>query len=148
MITLHKLLPDKSTQIAAARAWGIPQLSVDGNNVTSVLIDDVLNAKRTTNWKPLLPKRQRLLDYFAEYETHEADVFFATPLCLGWAEKLATELVSGIMRGGGSIYIHDIGLLYRPGDNLDGLWAEWHKQWKTVTQADYRVRRRQKDEND
>ncbi|GHB47733.1 hypothetical protein GCM10007094_41280 [Pseudovibrio japonicus] len=141
LITGYKYLPSLEDQIEAARAWGIPDLTVDGKSFPSVLVDDVSN-KRSTNWASLLKRRQRLIAYFEAYQSPQVHVFFADPLCLGWTENLASELINGIFAGDAVIYIHETGQSYRIGDDLEALWKDWARRLKNAQQAEFRRKAR------
>lgn len=120
IVTLHSWLPALSEQIARARAWGVEESNLQGVDISAVFTDDVRKVKRTTNWAPYLTERFSFIARARQLDgvTDGSSVFFATPLCVGFSEKLAQQTVAGLHEVGMQVYVHSIGALYRKGDDL------------------------------
>ncbi len=137
-ITLHKWLPVQSTQIAAARSWGIPELLHKHEDVSAIWVDDVLDVRRTTNWAQYLTERADLMNGLEKVKGRGDSVFFINPLAVGFSQKQAAAVINHIFRWGHMVYIHDMGLLYREGDDLSDFMAEHSRQLKAAQMRDYR----------
>ena len=118
IITLHPWLPSRAEQVARARAWGVDDSAIDGQAVGAVITDDVRNVRRTTNWPAHLRERTFFLKKWRAYNPVGDAVFFATPLCVGFTEKMAQETIEALWAAGMKVYVHSTGALYVAGDSL------------------------------
>lgn len=122
IITVHPRLPSKVDQIARARAWGVKEDVLGRDDISALFIDDVSKVGRTTNWRPHLENRFRFLEVMGLHKWEGDQVFFATPLCVGFSSKLARETVEGIWKAGMQVYVHstrDNGpAIYCDGDDM------------------------------
>lgn len=122
VITLHKWLPGKADQLAAAEAWGLDVTSFGRNDTTCYVLDDVRRVKRTTNWPAKLPERMAFITRRqADKEDGAPDgdgVFFATPLAVGFSDKLAKLTVEGLWQGGCTVHVGSIDADLKPGSDL------------------------------
>lgn len=123
LITLHPSLPSKSEQIARARVWGLAENLIDGEDISSLIIEDVRKAGRTTNWTAKLPKRAALLDSFKALAPGKGQVFFATPLCVGFGPAHAMQTIEALWSAGLDVYVHSVGANYRAGDEMEEFLA-------------------------
>jgi hypothetical protein len=123
IVTLHSWLPSKVEQIARVRAWGLEEDLIEGMDLSGVLVDDVRKVKRTTNWHPHLKERFGFIANARLLTLPEAPVFFATPLCVGFSEKLAKDTIEGLWEAGMHVYVHSIGAIYSQGDDLTDFLA-------------------------
>lgn len=121
LITLHPWLPSRSEQIARARAWGVEETMLDGEDISAVITDDVRNVKRTTNWPSWLRHRTFFLKKWQAYRPEGHVVFFATPLCVGFTEKLAQETIETLWAAGMKVYVHSNCAMYVQGDDIGEL---------------------------
>lgn len=124
IVTLHSWLPSKSEQIARARAWGVTESWLEDVDVSAIFIDDVRKVKRTTNWVPHLKERFTFMNSAAHIDAAGSGVFFATPLCVGFSEKLAQQTIDGLWAVGMHVYVHSVGAIYLPGDDLTEFLAQ------------------------
>lgn len=118
VITLHPWLPSRSEQIARARAWGVVDSKIEAEDVWTLIVDDVRNVKRTTNWAAYLRERTFFLKKWKAYNPKGDTVFFATPLCVGFTEKMAQETIEDLWAAGMKVYVHSSCALYVEGDDL------------------------------
>lgn len=139
VVTLHKWLPTKSQQVAAARAWGIPELLLQEMDVSPIWVDDVRKVERTTNWLQKLPARASLLAGLRMVSGRGDQVFFMNPLCVGFTVKIAEDTLNRIFESGHLAYVHDMGVLYRSGDDLTEFYTALRRNIKAAQQADYRA---------
>lgn len=142
VITLHKWLPSRSQQIAAARAWGIPELIAFEMDVSAIWIDDVRKVGRTTNWLQKLVDRTDLYNGQRQIRGRGDHVFFMNPLCVGWSLKIAEDTFDKIFNNGHMVYVHSMGVLYREGDDLTEFYDELKKNIKAAQQADFRAQQK------
>jgi hypothetical protein len=118
IITLHPSLPSESEQRARARAWGLAQDQIDGEDVSSAIVDDARKVGRTTNWAGALPKRATFIDNVKALKPEGGQVFFATPLCVGFGPGHAKQTIEALWGAGLSVYVHSGPAIYREGDDL------------------------------
>lgn len=118
IVTLHPWLPTKVEQVARIRAWGLPEQTIDGTDVSSIIVDDVRKVKRTTNWPAQLVERFAFIANAKRVPLSEGLVFFANPLAVGFSAKLARDTIEGLWTPGLHVYVHSIGAVYVPGDDL------------------------------
>lgn len=141
-ITAHRYLPPKDDQVAAARAWGFAVVQFPGiGDVSSIYVDDVSKLKRTTNWPSNLPERAAMvrdLDYGLGTEDQ---VFFYSPLCVGFSEKHARDVIEAVWAKHHAVYVHSLEALYRKGDDLAGFFDLYGKELKTAQMRDYRSKK-------
>jgi hypothetical protein len=118
LITLHPSLPSKSEQIARARVWGLAPELLDGEDISALIIEDVQKVKRTTHWAGKLPKRATLLDSLKSLKPESGQVFFATPLCVGFGPAHAMQTIEALWSANVSVYVHSTGAAYKAGDDM------------------------------
>lgn len=118
IITLHPWLPSQTEQIARARAWGLEEAWIDGQDFTAAIIDDARKVKRTTNWAGALPKRATFLANVKALKPPGGQVFFATPLCVGFGPGHARQTIEALWSAGLIVYVHSIPAYYREGDDM------------------------------
>jgi hypothetical protein len=123
IITLHPSLPSETEQRARARAWGLPDDEIDGQDVAAVIKDDARKVGRTTNWAAALPKRATFIDNVKALRPEGGQVFFATPMCVGFGPGHARQTIEALWSAGLSVYLHSGPALYREGDDLTELLA-------------------------
>lgn len=121
LVTLHPWLPSEATQIAQARTWGIPEDLLGGADVSPVFVEDVRKV-RTTNWPGKLPMRADFFKRMAALKVKGGQVFFSTPLAVGFSEKHARHTLDQCFGIGLSVYIHTLkgngSALFMPGDDM------------------------------
>lgn len=137
VITLHRWLPGKGAQVAAARAWGIPELLFKKDDVSALWIDDVRKVK-TTNWPAKLTERTDLIAQQKQVKGRGDSVFFVNPLAVGFSAKHAKMVIEQVFENGHMVYVHDKARLYRAGDDLDDFYVEHQRQVKAAQMRDYR----------
>lgn len=118
IVTLHPWLPSKVEQVARIRAWGLPEQLIDGTDVSEIIVDDVRKVKRTTNWPAQLVERFAFIANAKRVPLSKGIVFFANPLAVGFSSKLAKDTIEGLWASGLHVYVHSIGAVYVPGDDL------------------------------
>ena len=131
IITLHPWLPSRTEQIARARAWGVEESTLHGDDVSALVVDDVRKVGRTTNWMSKLTERAEWLHRmraFTADEKLEGQVFFANPLCVGMSAKVAEDTIRAIWATGMQVYVHAAkgngSVLYKDGDDLTEFLAD------------------------
>lgn len=139
VVTLHKWLPSESQQVAAARAWGIPELMFQEVDVSPIWLDDVRNVGRTTNWIQKMPERAHLFAGLRMVRGRGDQVFFMNPLCVGFTARIAEDAFEKLFNNGHMVYVHSMGVLYREGDDLTDFYDELNRNIKAAQQADYRA---------
>ena len=137
-LTLRDDLPSEGEQIAGARSWGVDATS------GRLLIDDVRNLGRTTRWDNKLPNRALLLREIAAQPSSE--VYFRSPLCLGFSEKHAREMVEAVWGAGGMVYVQTMMTLYSEGDDISALLARVSLEERAARQRRARDRKRKHDD--
>ena len=139
VVTLHPYLPSEADQLAGARDWGLPELQNggDGKKRLDIWFDDVRNV-RTTNWPSKLPAREVLLRQYRTVKLPNNEVYFANPLCVGFSEKHARDVLATIHGTGALAYVHDMQREFRPGDDLAPFFAEHKRQLKNAQQGKWR----------
>ena len=126
VVTCHPWLPSRSEQVARARAWGVTESMLGRNDISAMIVDDVLDVGRTTNWMGKLIERDSFLKAMQRILPADDEVFFATPLCLGPTEKVARQTVDLLWSAGMLVYVHAVkdngAALYSQGDDLTELF--------------------------
>ena len=124
VITVNERLPSKGEQIARARAWGVTASMLGPQDVSAMFIDDV-TGKRTTNWPGLLKERAVFLDTMGRLLPQGDQVFFATPLCVGFSPAHARQTIERLWSCGMLVYVHTVrgngSALYAEGDDITDL---------------------------
>lgn len=138
-VTVHPSLPSKAAQVAGARAWGAHPDWLMGMDVSSTYVDDVSAIGRTTRWDDKLPMRDALITALSVQPGPQNQVFFKTPLCLGFTEKHAADTLERIFAHGALVYIQSEASLYRGGDDLSDLLESVSREAKAATQRRYRA---------
>lgn len=138
-ITVHPSLPSKAAQIAGARAWGAHADWYADMDVSSTYTDDVSAAGRTTRWDDKLPMRDTLIAALSLQPGPHNQVFFKSPLCVGFSEKHALETLQRIFDQGALVFVQTEAALYRMGDDLDDLLEAVAREAKAATQRRYRA---------
>lgn len=135
IITLHPALLSKTEQIARARAWGIKEELIEGDDKSALIFEDARKVKRTTNWPASLPRRAAFIENMRFLEPENGQVFFATPLCVGFGPAHARQTIEAMWSVGLSVYVHSLGALYKEGDDLTDFLElvkvqanAWHQQ--------------------
>lgn len=122
LITLHPSLPSETEQVAAARTWGLRTTGkISDTDMGPFNREDVRKVKRTTNWPSKLPERARFIErrkVEKEAGIKGVEVFFATPLCVGFSPAHAEQTMRALWDAGVSVYVHSINKLYQEGDDL------------------------------
>lgn len=121
VVTLHPWLPSRAEQVARARAWGVDESTIEGEPVGTLITDDVRNVRRTTNWAAYLRERTFFLKKWKAYNPVGDTVFFATPLCVGFTEKMAQETIEALWAAGMKVYVHSNCAMYVQGDDISEL---------------------------
>lgn len=126
VITVNERLPSKGEQIARARAWGVTASMVGAKDVSALVVDDV-TGKRTTNWAGVLKERAGFLDVMGAIHPVGDQVFFATPLCVGFSPAHARQTIERLWSCGMLVYVHTVrgngSALYAEGDDITDLLA-------------------------
>lgn len=138
-VTVHPSLPSKAAQIAGARAWGAHTDWYAEMDVSSTYVDDVSKVERTTRWDDKLPMRDALITALSVQPGHHNQVFFKSPLCIGFSEKHARETLEKIFAQGTLVFIQSEASLYRSGDDLGELFEAVAREAKAATQRRYRA---------
>lgn len=126
----------------AARAWGVPAKRITGiGDVSALYVDDVRKVKRTTNWPSKLPERTQLLTDLALGLGPEDQVFFHTPLCVGFSEKHAQDVIEAVWGMDHMVYVHSLEAQYRKGDDLAEFFDLHGKELKAAQMRDYRSKK-------
>jgi len=144
VITLHPFLPSETEQRARARAWGLPDDEIDGEDVAAVIKDDARKVGRTTNWAGALPKRASFIDNVKamhKIKPMTGEVFFATPLCVGFGPGHARQTIEALWSAGLSVYVHSGPALYREGDDLTEFLARVLSDANTQYVSKYRAKK-------
>lgn len=141
VVTLHPWLPSETEQLARARAWGVKESNLDDLDVSPIMIDDVRRVGRTTNWRRYLDARFSFIAGMKQIKPDGESVFFATPLCVGFSEKLARETIDGLWAAGMLVYVHSIGALYRAGDDISEFLAQVGREANAAHVRDCRKRK-------
>ncbi|MBN9674661.1 hypothetical protein [Salipiger bermudensis] len=124
IITVNERLPSRGEQIARARAWGVTESMHGARDVSALIVDDV-TGKRTTNWPALLKERASFLETMATSLSAGDQVFFATPLCIGFSPAHARQVIERLWSCGMLVYVHTVrgngSALYAEGDDISDL---------------------------
>lgn len=119
IITLHPALLSKTEQVARARAWGVKEELIEGDDKSALIFEDASKVKRTTNWVASLPKRAAFIDEMRVLNPGSGQVFFATPLCVGFGPEHARQTIEALWSVGMGVYVHSLGAVYKAGDDLE-----------------------------
>lgn len=144
IITLHPSLPDGEEQLAGAIVWGLRNGKLGGEiNVGPFTWEDVRKVK-TTDWPAKLPKRasfiaRRKLEHEAGIEGLE--VFFATPLCVGFSKAHAGQTIRDLWDAGCAVYVHLLAQTYRVGDDIAELLQKVEREAQTAHTRLHRKRK-------
>ncbi len=126
VITVNERLPSRGEQIARARAWGVTESMLGPDDLSAMVIDDV-TGKRSTNWPRLLTERASFLDAMGALLPAGDQVFFATPLCIGFSPAHARQTIERLWSCGMLVYVHTVrgngSALYADGDDISDLMA-------------------------
>lgn len=146
VVTLHPWLPSKATQVAAARAWGVSESTLDGADVSARFYDDVRKVARTTRWQNKMPERSKFLEHLSQIAEPGQEVFFANALCVGLSPDVARWTVEAVFAAGLLIYV-DAGrdgrpMWLKPGDKMDDFYKLVKAAANAAHQADNRKRKR------
>ncbi|RWR30470.1 hypothetical protein D2T29_12425 [Sinirhodobacter populi] len=139
-ITLHPDLPSKAIQVGGARAWGAVADWLAGMDVSTTFTDDVM-AIRTTKWTLHLEQRAALLDALSIAKSPLAQVFFRSPMCLGFSEKHLIETAEAIWATNAMIYVQTLDVLLRPGDSLADVIEPMERERKAAGTRRYRAKK-------
>ncbi len=124
VITISERLPSKGEQVARARAWGVTESVLGASDISALVIDDV-TGKRSTNWPGLLTSRAEFLDAMGSLMPAGDQVFFATPLCIGFSRAHTRQTIERIWSCGMMVYVHSVrgngSALYADGDDISDL---------------------------
>ncbi|MDO6587312.1 hypothetical protein Q4543_17510 [Salipiger sp. 1_MG-2023] len=124
VITVNERLPSKGEQIARARSFGVTESMLGPKDISALIVDDV-TGKRTTNWPGVLKERATFLDMMGELHTVGDQVFFATPLCVGFSRSHARETIERLWSCGMLVHVHTVrgngSALYADGDDITDL---------------------------
>ena len=124
IITVNERLPSRGEQIARARAWGVTESMHGARDVSALIVDDV-TGKRTTNWPGLLKERASFLEAMGTILPAGDQVFFATPLCIGFSPAHARQVIERLWSCGMLVYVHTVrgngSALYAEGDDITDL---------------------------
>lgn len=140
-ITVHPSLPSKAAQVAGARAWGAHADWLEGGDVSRTYVDDACAVGRTTRWDDKLPLRNTLISDLSVRPGPRNQVFFKTPLCLGFTEKHAADTLARVFAQGALVFVQSEAALYRDGDDLADLLDAVSRESKAVIQRRYRANR-------
>lgn len=140
-VTLHPSLPSRAAQIAGARAWGADVDWFAGSDVSCTYVDDVSEVGRTTRWDDKLPRRDALVAALSIRPGPHNQVFFKSPLCVGFSEKHASETLARIFEQGALVFIQSEAALYVATDDLGDLLEAVARDAKAATQRRYRARK-------
>ncbi len=126
VVTANERLPPVAEQIARARAWGVTESMLGRHDISALIRDDVI-AVRTTNWADKLTERKAFLSAMATILPYGDQVWFCTPLCIGFSAKHAQDTIEAIWSCGMSVYVHSVKhngpALYVDGDDITDLLA-------------------------
>ena len=124
IVTVNERLPSRGEQIARARAWGVTERVLGRDDISALILDDV-TGKRTTNWPRLLKERASFLDAMGAILPAGDQVFFATPLCIGFSPAHAKQTIDRLWSCGMLVYVHTVrgngSALYAEGDDIADL---------------------------
>ncbi|MGI3169964.1 hypothetical protein ACRARG_12465 [Pseudooceanicola sp. C21-150M6] len=124
LVTVNERLPSRGEQIARARAWGVTESMLGRYDISALVLDDV-TGKRTTNWPGLLKNRASFLDTMGKFLPAGDQVFFATPLCIGFSPAHAQQTIMRLWSCGMLAYVHTVrgngSALYAEGDDITDL---------------------------
>ncbi len=116
------------------RAWGLPESTLYGLDVSAILLEDARKVKRTTNWPAKLPLRAQFIEGLRENKRdgEGEQVFFAAPLCIGFGQAHARQTIEAIWNAGAAVYVHTLGALYVAGDDITDLLAHVEREASTA----------------
>lgn len=102
-------------------------------------VDDASAVGRTTRWDDKLPLRYTLIAALSVQPGPHNQVFFRTPLCIGFTEKHAADTLVRIFAQGALVFVQTETALYRDGDDLADLLGAVSSESKAVIQRRYRA---------
>lgn len=102
-------------------------------------VDDASAVGRTTRWDDKLPLRDSLLAALSVQPGPHNQVFFKTPLCIGFTEKHAADTLARMFAQGALVFVQSEAALYRHGDDLTDLLDAVSRESKAVIQRRYRA---------
>ena len=102
-------------------------------------IDDACAVGRTTRWDDKLPRRDALMAALSVQPGPHNQVFFKTPLCIGFTEKHAADILARMFARGALAFIQSEAALYRNGDDLTDLLNAVRRESKAGIQRRYRA---------
>jgi hypothetical protein len=140
IVTLHPWLPERAMQVAGARAWGAKPDMLGTEDVSTTYVDDVRKV-RTTNWPSKLPERAALIHALSIWKCPLDQVFFRSPLCVGFSEKHLTETVAAVWSMQAMVYVQTEDVLLRAGDDLAALIEAQTRERKTAEMRVYRAKK-------
>lgn len=143
IITLHPRLPSEDEQKARARAWGLIEEKIAGEDVSAIIRDDARKVKRTTNWSGALPKRATFIANARAAHAQKpvtGEVFFATPLCVGFGPGHARQTIEALWSAGLDVYVHSGPAIYKAGDDITELLARVQSEANTKHVREHRAR--------
>lgn len=148
IITLHPSLPSEEEQLAGAFVWGLKSEKIGGEiNVGPFTREDVRKVT-TTNWPANLPKRASFIARRAREHEEGIDgveVFFATPLCVGFSRLHAEQTIRALWAGGCAVYVHLLAQTYREGDDIAELLRLVEREAQTAHTRLHRKRKAAKE---
>lgn len=147
-ITLHPKLPSGAEQVAGARAWGAHEDWLGNMDVSTTYTDDVMKMKRTTRFSDKLPQRAALIAALHPGAAAPDQVYFRSPLCVGFSVAHARETIDAIWAKRALVYVQTLDLLLREGDDAGAVLEAVEREAKAKHQAEWRARRRGKAEKE
>lgn len=145
IVTQHPWLPSRSEQVARARAWGVDESWLGKQDVSALVEDDVRKVGRTTSWPKHLPERTDFLERMRALRPIGDQIFFATPLCVGFSAKHAEATIRAVWEAGMLVYVHSVkdngAALYREGDDLGDFLDMVAKMANAAHQRGFRDRK-------
>ncbi|TNE55188.1 MAG: hypothetical protein EP341_05405 [Sphingomonadales bacterium] len=124
IVTVNERLPSRGEQIARARAWGVTESILGRDDISALILDDV-EGVRTTNWPKRLAERASFLSAMKKILPRGDQVWFCTPLCIGFSVKHARDTIEALWSVGMMVYVHSVrnngSAMYADGDDITEL---------------------------
>lgn len=120
--------------MAGVRAW------TGHFHSAHMYVDDVSEVGRTTRWEGKLQQRDALIAELCLQPGPHNQVYFRSPLCVGFTRKHAEHILAQIFAHDGLVYVQSEALLYRHGDDFSDLLEAVAREAKAATQRRYRDR--------
>lgn len=144
IITLHPSLPSEEEQLAGAFVWGLKSEKLGGEISVGPFTREDVRKVTTTNWPANLPKRasfiaRRKLEH--EVGIEGLEVFFATPLCVGFSMAHADQTIRALWDAGCAVYVHLLAQTYRVGDDIAELLQKVEREAQTAHTRLHRKRK-------